>query len=470
MKTVSIRFWNQVRIQILGWYVIFMTGSITGAIILIRHTLFFELDRRVESSLRQEVKEFDRLRSDHISENMAPKLSSVAVLFDLFLARNVPQDDEFFVTILDQHFYDASSRALPKVLQPDSLLIKQWEQVTSEEFRQIETSEGDLIYLAHPIYLKNQLKGVLIVVHMARGERQEVDKTIAIVIPTMLLMLAIASILAAWRVEHILHPLQVLTKAARKINESDLAGRIAVQGNGEVADLTDTFNQMMERLDRAFTSQRDFMSDLGHELRTPITIVRGHLELMGADPQEQQETLALVIDELDRMNSLVSDLILLAKVEQPTFLRSELISLDLFTAELYAKVQAIAPRQWRLDAVADGQIYADRYRITQAVMNLAHNATQHTQTTDRISLGTAIIDGQVQIWIQDTGEGIAPEDHTRIFQRFTRIDYSRLKTEGSGLGLAIVQSIVKSHGGNVRLESNLGTGSTFTLVLPVSPS
>lgn len=109
---------------------------------------------------------------------------------------------------------------------------------------------------------------------------------------------------------------------------------------------------MMDRLQTSFAIQRNFVNDAGHELRTPITIIRGHLELMGDDPQEQQETIELVMDELDRMNRLVNDLVLLAKSENPDFLELETVNIDSFTEELYTKIKALAKRNWRLDCMA----------------------------------------------------------------------------------------------------------------------
>jgi len=156
-------------------------------------------------------------------------------------------------------------------------------------------------------------------VHITTGEREEVQDMLVAITNIMLWVLVIASMIAWLTAGRILKPLQSLTKAARSISESDLTQRIVIKGNGEVMELANTFNDMMERLEQAFMNQRQFTNDIGHELRTPITIIRGHLELMGDDPQEQRETIALVIDELDRMASLVNDLILLAKSEQPAF-------------------------------------------------------------------------------------------------------------------------------------------------------
>jgi two-component system, OmpR family, sensor kinase len=122
--------------------------------------------------------------------------------------------------------------------------------------------------------------------------------------------------LLAWRLAgRVADPVTALTRTARAISETDLSRRIPVRGRDEVAQLAATFNEMLERLERAFGSQRRFLDDAGHELRTPLTIVRGHLELLEDDPVERRETVALVMDELDRMGRIVNDLLLLAKRE-----------------------------------------------------------------------------------------------------------------------------------------------------------
>lgn len=245
--------------------------------------------------------------------------------------------------------------------------------------------------------------------------------------------------------------------------------RLSVDGKGEIAELATTFNEMMDRLQAAFASQRNFINDASHELRTPITIIRGHLELMGDDPEEQQETLALVFDEIDRMSRFVNDLTLLAKAERPDFLCLEMVEVDLLTEELFAKAKALADRDWYLDAQGKGHLIGARQRITEAIMNLAQNATQFTKAGSRIAIGSSVVDGKVRFWVRDTGEGIAAADQERIFERFARAANSYRRSEGAGLGLSIVQSIATAHGGIVQLYSRLGVGSTFTMIIPLMP-
>lgn len=232
----------------------------------------------------------------------------------------------------------------------------------------------------------------------------------------------------------------------------------------------------MERLQKIFRSQRELLNDAGHELRTPITIIRGHLELMGNDPQEQQETLTIVFDELDRMSRLVNNLILLAKAERFDFLQEETIDVALFTQEIYTKITALAPRDWQLNNLGRGHFQGDRQLLTQAIINLAQNAVQHTKETDSITLGsksdyaTAYPTDRhtVSFWIQDTGVGFDPKDRELIFKRFARANKNHRYSQGQGLGLSIVQAIAQSHKGKVEANSEIGKGATFTLILPLN--
>ena len=252
------------------------------------------------------------------------------------------------------------------------------------------------------------------------GERDDVTEAVQLATLVLISVLLIASVLA-WAVAgRILAPLRTLDETARSISETDLTRRIPVSGNDEIAELARTFNAMVDRLDRAFASQRAFVSDASHELRTPITIVRGHLELLGDDPQERRETIALVTDELDRMSRFVNDLLLLAKAERQDFLRIEEVELGALTDELLEKATGLGPRTWALEGRAEARIQADRQRLTQAIMGLAQNAVQHTSDGDAIWIGTGVDDGEVSLWVRDSGPGIPREDQVRVFERFAR--------------------------------------------------
>jgi signal transduction histidine kinase len=266
-----------------------------------------------------------------------------------------------------------------------------------------------------------------------------------------------------------LRPLRAVTETAQAIEETDLSRRIEVTGSDEVARLATTFNAMVERLQRAFATQQAFLSDAGHELRTPITIVRGHLEVMGDDPQERRETVALVTDELERMSRMVEDLLMLARAERPDFLRPAPVDVAAMVAEVSAKAAALGERDWRLGPVAPVTLVADRQRLTQALMQLAQNAVQFTGPGDLIELSAQLADGRLRLAVRDTGVGIDPADRDKIFERFRRAGPGRQPSEGGGLGLAIVSAIAAAHRGTVAVASTPGGGSTFTLEIPLRP-
>ncbi|MEM1309803.1 MAG: HAMP domain-containing sensor histidine kinase, partial [Cyanobacteria bacterium P01_H01_bin.153] len=225
------------------------------------------------------------------------------------------------------------------------------------------------------------------------------------------------------------------------------------------------------RLQHAFDGQQEFLKDVSHELRTPITVIQGQLDTLAYRPERQAETIALITNELQQMNRLVNDLLLLTKAERPDFLIWQPEDLDWLTEELYLKARSLTPdRDWRLEAKGLYPVTIDRQRFSQAVMNLLQNAVRHTQSGDTIALGSAVLGENFQFWVRDMGEGIALADQTRIFDRFTRAMPHHRQLEGAGLGLSIVSAIAAAHGGRVELSSELGKGSTFTVILPLEPS
>jgi signal transduction histidine kinase len=347
-----------------------------------------------------------------------------------------------------------------------------WSKLTKREKGEEVTDDpklGNIIYMATPVFVNDEVKGVFVIAHTTAGERQEAREVIWTVSEVLLVGLISALILGWIASAQVLKPLRSLAATARSIGQSNLNERIPIQGSGEIGELASTFNSMLARLQSTFNSQKDFLNHAGHELRTPIAIIRGHLELMGDDPQEKKETLEIVIDELDRMTRMVEELMLLTKSGRPDFLRLETIDIELFIREVFTKATALANRQWNIDSQATGTFVGDRQRLTQILINLIENATQYTTETDTIALGARLDRNFVRLWVRDTGIGIAESDKKLIFERFARGANSRRNYQGSGLGLSIVQAIAKAHDGKVELFSKLGFGSTFSLILPTEP-
>jgi signal transduction histidine kinase len=345
-------------------------------------------------------------------------------------------------------------------------LVDGWARLTRTEQGTIDTDAGPAHYLVVPILSGGEQVGALVAAAFVGERRQEVDDAIRVEAAVALVVILVALAVAWITAGRLLRPVRQVTETARAISESDLSRRIPVAGGDEIAELAATFNAMLDRLEGAFVAQRTFIDDAGHELRTPITVVRGHLELMGDSPRDRQETVAIVTDELDRMSRIVDDLLVLAKSEQPDFVRPEAVSLPDLTDDLFAKARALGPRDWRLDALADGAASLDAQRLTQAVLNLARNAVEHTTEGAEIGLGSRTAGDEVQFWVRDTGPGVDERDQDRIFERFARGRSGRRRSDGAGLGLAITAAIARAHGGRVELDSIPGVGATFTLVVP----
>ena len=211
---------------------------------------------------------------------------------------------------------------------------------------------------------------------------------------------------------------------------------------------------------------------MAHELRTPITIARGHLEVLGDDPAERAETIAIVTDELDRMNRYVSDLRLLAQAEQPDFLTLGPVDPGELVAELFDRVRALGPRSWTLDRVPPAgawTVLADSVRLEQAILNLAANAVQHTTDGAEIGIGGDVAGAELRLWVRDTGPGVDAAIADTLFRRHARGATSRAeRPDGMGIGLSIVDAIARAHGGVVEVHSQPGAGATFTLLVPVT--
>lgn len=281
----------------------------------------------------------------------------------------------------------------------------------------------------------------------------------------------------AWLVAgQILSPVREVRRVAEDISENDLTARVPVRGgNDDISALAVTFNTMLDRLESAYRTQRAFVDDASHELRTPpITVIRGHLELMEDDEADRARTLALVDDELARMGRIVSDLLLLAKVDRPGFAQPRRTDAATLLLDIEAKAQVLGPRGWPILEIAEGSINVDAQRITQAVLQLATNACQYSPPEDStISLGSRF-EGEggarhFTLWVSDHGRGVDEDEAARIFGRFHRgqaaQDTDRARP-GAGLGLAIVRSIAEAHHGTAWVRSTPGNGATFGITVP----
>ena len=461
----------EVRTQVLLYYLGLMAVLMGISIPVIYQVVFRQIDQRLEKEVVSEIEELE----DELAIKNPQNLLQLQELMVAYLEGELVEHEQFLLVLLNKEVFRSSPpiEKLPESLQPNSALIARLtsiEQPDSEEFIVNDPKMGKIIGAILPLQLENQHQGFFLVAHATLAEHQHTASAMKSVLAITGILFLLTSA-GAWVLSGFaLEPLRIMTATARKISAKNLSQRLPVGGKGEMAEVASTFNEMMDRLQRAFLSQRNFINDASHELRTPITIIQGHLDLIGDVGEEQQQTLTIVQEQLERMNRLVSDLLDLTKAEQPDFIQPEWMEVAVLTNQIYEKAKVLTGNNLQLEAVGKGSIYIDRQRLTQAIINLVANAVENTPPGGNIFFGSAANELDVRFWVQDTGRGIAASDRERIFNRFARAADRPRSSDGYGLGLSIVQAIVTACGGRIELESNLEQGSTFTLIFPLHPS
>lgn len=428
----------------------------------------------------------------NVSDNMTATLRRTAVEFDSYTARAVNPQTGLPFTDTQQLLFSAMGNEVPAenegilgFINGQPRYIQ--EQLTlnlmdDEAFLQHvgpQTLGGNAFIASHtttattyryvvvPVQVGDTAPGALVIAFDANAAQQTVRdliRTYTIIATATILLAAGASWILTGRM---LRPIRELREISSTITENDLSRRLPVRGDDDVAELARSFNGMVDRLEAAFAGQRQLLDDAGHELRTPITVVRGHLELMDpADPADAAETRDLALGELDRMHRLADDLVLLASTQTPGFLREHPTDVADLTEQAFANASRLGHRDWQLTATARVVVQADGQRLTQAWLQLAANAVKFSPDGSRIELGSAMVGHEIRLWVRDTGVGISPEAKERIFERFGQENPAH---GGAGLGLPIVMAIARAHGGTVDVESTLGVGSTFMIRIPARP-
>ncbi len=295
-----------------------------------------------------------------------------------------------------------------------------------------------------------------------------------------LIGVAVASVLSLIIARSVARPLQQVAKAAEAVAEGRLDHRVPVRGPGEVRTLAEAFNQMAEQVGVAQQAQRDFLANVTHDLRTPLTSIQGFsqaiMEGVTSDPAAAQRAAQVIHDEAGRLNRMVQELLDLARIEAG---RLNMMRHTVRLGEiLHAVGERLSPRaaEKGLRLVVEAPplplIAGDGDRLVQVYTNLIDNAIKHTPEGGQITLRAGLRDNGVLVQVCDTGEGIPAADLPHVFDRFYQVDKSRQrdKRDGAGLGLTIAKGIIDAHGGRLWAESQEGVGATFSTWLPVFAS
>ena len=454
---------GSMRVRILAAVLVLLAGSSAVSIVIARTNLLERLDEEVKVDLRQEAQEFQILAGGIDPRTGQPFGDDIEAIFDLYFRREVPDEGESLLAFVGGALYHSERAAGVVEAAELTQAIGYWLSLPEREEGRLETPVGQVRYIALPLPLGGGSRsGLFVVANFPALERGEIDDAVRTQAITQFGTIILASLVGLALAGRVLRPLRSLADTAQTISETDLTRRIAVRGQDEASRIAGAFNDMLGRLERAFAAQRQFLDDASHELRAPLTVIRGHIELLEfeADPEERAATITLITDEIERMSRIVEDLLLLAKAERPDFFTMEPVDVAELTTDVHRKAAVLCDREWRLESTASAFIRADGQRLTQAMMQLAQNVCDHTED-GAVGIGSKVEDGQVRLWVHDSGAGVPREDAQRIFERFVK---GSERSAGSGLGLSIVAAIAKAHGGYAHLSP--GPGARFEIVVP----
>lgn len=380
-----------------------------------------------------------------------------------------------------REFFDRRRQPLPR-FGNDQLPLSELALRNARSGRPtLETVEGLGEYparvLTQPVVVRGRLRRLVQVglsMHSLYTTRRRFLLITAGVLPLGLLLAGGGGWLLARRA---LAPVDRMALAARRISAARLTERLEETGIGDELDrLAVTLNAMLGRLDDAFRQIRQFSADASHELQTPLTILKGELEVAlrhTRTPHEYQQTLRSALEETDRIAVLVDGLLLLSRADAGV-LRMDRQPVDLaqllHEVQTQTKVLAAAKRlSLELQPPEPVVVRGDGERLRRMVLNLVENAIKYTPEGGRLRLALERRQGWALLHVSDTGVGIPPEEQGRVFQRFYRAEDTRLHgPEGSGLGLCIARSIAEAHGGRILVDSAPDRGSTFTVHLPLT--
>ena len=458
-----------------GRLTLLYTGILTAMLALLACTSVFLLDH----GLRKNVDDSLNSLAGAIAESVRRPSFLPPDVEDSLQSMLGPELAERFFQLLDPlgrpdpRLVPSRRSRLP--LSAEALRNAERGQETFETVGLRPGSENSFRLLTLPV-VRN---GAMVNIVQVAMSLQNVQATRSSFLLTLLVLAPVAlagSALGGWFLaRRALTPVDAMVDAARRIEAEDLTKRIpALSSDDELGRLAAVLNDMLARLERSFGAVRRFSADAAHELRTPLTILKGEIEVAlrsSQAPAEIRQTLASCLEEVERMNSLVEDLLLMARMEGNALsARPRPVNLAEVLEDAAPALSELAVRAGNTFTVAAAPpLWIEGYDslLFRLVFNLAENAIKYTPAGGKIEVALQQQNGSATLEVKDNGPGIAAEAQEHIFDRFYRGDPAR-EGNGTGLGLALVRSIVQLHKGQIRLSSVLGQGSCFRVTLPLA--
>ena len=465
-------FLMSLRLRLTLWY----SALLAGLLLLIAVMALSRVQARVSAEIDAELKR----KGDHIVRLLEQEALNRSLLGILLPRLADTFEPEIYVQIWypEQNTIQRSENLgndtirLPKPYRKQALA-----GASGYYSRSLERPNDLRVYFA-PVKFGGEVIAIALVARNLGSEQLIIRELATNLFWIILIALVVGGAVGYWLAGVTLRPIQEATATALAITRTGrLDRRVPVHStrNDEIGTLISTFNEMLDRLQELFDKQRRFSGDISHELRSPLTTILGNISLLRRSQKLPEADRAEMLDEIqaeaERMNRLISDLLLIAQADADLIINREPVELDTLLLEVYRQAQRQTEGKIELRLLHEDQaiVLGDAERLRQMLVNLINNAMQYTSSGGRIDLSLECVADQAQITISDTGQGIAPEDLPFIFDRFYRADKARSRDMGgTGLGLSIVKWVVEAHGGEIEVESALGEGTTFRVRLPLA--
>lgn len=468
-------FFRTIKFKLTGWYVLILAVILS----LFSIFLYVTLADSLYTGLDNKIKNTAAVIASSAARPPAggPSMADIdRIMTQHFGIRPLGR----FVQVLDEsgRVGDKSTN-LRNVELPVSVKTLQEATRGHVTFETVNVS-GDypLRIVTVPIVDGGRMVGIVQVGSSLEGVQEALNNLLFILLIAVPAALLVTSVGGLFLANKALKPVDGITQIARRIGSGDLSQRIRIRKiNDEIGRLASTFNDMIARLEQSFQQMKRFTADASHEMKTPLTILKGEVELglrKQRSLEEYQRILQSSLEEIDRMSRLVEDLLTLSHADSGDFLvRREDVDISRVARDVCEDLIPLANgKNVRLGSTEDGilTIYGDPLRLRQLLLNLVENGIKYTPSGGGVhitlrrhpEMNAAVLE------VSDTGMGIAQEDLTRIFDRFYRVDKARSRrTGGTGLGLSICKSIAEAHGGTISVDSTQGSGTTFSVTIPL---
>lgn len=460
-----------IRFKLTLWYVILLGITVTAFSVFLYITLAKGLQESLDNKLRTTAEIIAASLRHPLGPG--PSLADVErIMREHFGLKPMGR----FVQILDEA--GRRSTNLRNVDIPVSIHTLERAAKGEAVFETVRLRDGSRLRLVTvPILEGGRMLGIVQVGSPLEGIEEALDQLLLILLVAVPLVLVVASLGGSFLANKALRPVDEITRTAQRIGSGDLSQRISLEGrlDDEIGRLVSTFNEMIGRLESSFLQIKRFTADASHELKTPLTVLKGEIEVglkRQRRPEEYRRVLASCLEEVDRMSRIVDDLLTLARADMGALqLQKERVDLGEVAEGVWRSLGRIAEEKGlRFTFQRDGEVavWGDKDRLRQLLVNLVDNALKYTPPGGEVRLRVERDDTLALLTVQDTGEGIPPEDQERVFERFYRVDKARSRQRGgTGLGLSICKWIAEAHGGKISLESEVGKGSTFVVQLPL---